>query len=43
MEDVSIDDIAIGVKAVDKDGNSSLVSPYLEPVLPAAITPAAAK
>ena len=43
MQDVSIDDMAIGVKAVDKDGNSSLVSPYMEPVLPTTITPAAAK
>src|SRR5262249_53697143 len=29
---VSIDDIVIGVKAVDRDGNQSLVSAYLEPV-----------
>jgi hypothetical protein len=43
MPDVSIDDVAIGVKAVDKDGNASLVSPYMEPVLPAMLTPAAAK
>ena len=43
MPDVSIDDIAIGVQAVDKDGNSSLVSPYMEPVSPAMITPAVAK
>jgi len=43
MPDVSIDDIAIGVKAVDKDGNASLVSPYMEPVLPAMITPTTAK
>jgi hypothetical protein len=43
MPDVSIDDIAIGVKAVDKDGNASLVSPYMEPVLPAGMTPATAK
>lgn len=26
---VSIDDVVIGVKAVDKDGNESLVSPYI--------------
>lgn len=32
MPDVSIDDIVIGVKAVDRDGNQSLVSAYLEPV-----------
>jgi hypothetical protein len=43
MPDVSIDDIAIGVKAVDKDGNASLVTPYMEPVLPAGTTPATAK
>jgi hypothetical protein len=43
MPDVSIDDIVIGVKAVDKDGNASLVSPYMEPVLPSLITPATAK
>jgi hypothetical protein len=43
MPDVSIDDIAIGVKAVDKDGNASLVSPYMEPVTPSLITPATAK
>jgi hypothetical protein len=43
MPDVSIDDIVIGVKAVDKDGNASLVAPYMEPVLPSLITPATAK
>jgi hypothetical protein len=43
MPDVSIDDIAIGVKAVDKEGNASLVTPYMEPVLPSRITPAEAK
>jgi len=43
MPNVSIDDIAIGVKAVDKAGNASLVSPYMEPVLPSRITPAEAK
>lgn len=43
MPDVSIDDIVIGVKAVDQDGNASLVSPYLEPVTPALITPATPK
>ena len=43
MPDVSIDDIAIGVKAVDKEGNASLVSPYTEPVLPSMITPTTAK
>jgi hypothetical protein len=43
MPDVSIDDVVIGVKAVDKDGNASLVSPYMEPVLPSMLTPATAK
>jgi Zn-dependent M28 family amino/carboxypeptidase len=43
MSDVSIDDVVIGVKAVDKDGNQSLVSPYMEPVLPSMLTPATAK
>ena len=43
MTDVSIDDVAIGVKAVDKDGNASLVSPYMEPVLPSMITPTTTK
>ncbi|HTC89590.1 MAG TPA: M28 family peptidase [Bryobacteraceae bacterium] len=28
----SIDDVVIGVKAVDRDGNESMVSSYLEPV-----------
>lgn len=27
--DVSIDDLVFGVKAIDKDGNESLVSPFL--------------
>ena len=43
MADVSIDDIVIGVKAVDKDGNQSVVSCYTEPVLPAQLTPAEKK
>ena len=43
MPDVSIDDIVIGVKAVDKDGNQSVVTPYMEPVTPAQLTPATAK
>jgi hypothetical protein len=43
MPDVSIDDIVIGVEAVDKDGNASLVSPYREPVLPSMITLTTAK
>ncbi len=33
LPDVSIDDIVLGVKAVDRDGNQSLVSAYLEPVI----------
>ena len=40
MTDVSIDDVAIGVKAVDRDGNQSAVSPYMEPVQPGSLTPA---
>lgn len=43
MPDVSIDDIVIGVKAVDRDGNASVVACYTEPVLPALITPAEKK
>ena len=31
MPDVSIDDLVFGVKAIDKDGNESLVSPYVQP------------
>lgn len=34
MRDVSIDDVVIGVKAVDVDGNQSLVSAYREVELP---------
>ncbi len=43
VPDVSIDDIVIGVKAVDRDGNQSIVSCYTEPVLPGQITPAEKK
>ncbi len=32
LPDVSLDDVVIGVKAVDRDGNQSLVSAYLEPL-----------
>ena len=32
IPDFSIDDVVLGVKAIDKDGNQSLVSAYLEPV-----------
>ena len=37
IPDLSIDDVVIGVKAIDKDGNQSLVSAY---DLPAANVPA---
>lgn len=30
LPDVSIDDLVFGVKAIDKDGNESLVSPYVQ-------------
>ena len=43
MPDVSIDDVVIGVKAVDKDGNESIVATYLEPVQPSMLTPSAEK
>ena len=43
MLDVSIDDVVIGVKAVDRDGNQSVVSTYMEPVQPALVTPATAR
>jgi hypothetical protein len=43
MKDVSIDDIVLGVRAVDREGNGSLVSPYMEPALPAQITLPVAK
>ena len=43
MSDVSIDDVAIGVKAVDQDGNQSVVSTYMEPATPATLTPATAR
>jgi hypothetical protein len=32
IEDLSIDDVVIGVKATDADGNESIVASYLEPV-----------
>jgi hypothetical protein len=31
LPDVSIDDVVLGVKALDKEGNESLVSPYVPP------------
>jgi hypothetical protein len=43
MPDLSIDDVVIGVKAVDREGNQSIVSCYTEPVLPSMITPAEKK
>jgi hypothetical protein len=33
----------IGVRAVDRDGNQSLVSCYAEPVVPSMLTPAQKK
>ena len=33
IEDFSIDDAIIGVKAIDRDGNESMVAAYLEPVI----------
>ncbi len=30
LNDVSIDDLVFGVKAIDKDGNESLVTPYVQ-------------
>ncbi|HLI86356.1 MAG TPA: M20/M25/M40 family metallo-hydrolase [Bryobacteraceae bacterium] len=42
IPDLSIDDIVIGVKAVDQDGNQSLVSVYQEPFNPRQIAPAGA-
>jgi len=30
LPDMSIDDVVFGVKAIDKDGNESLVSPYVQ-------------
>jgi hypothetical protein len=32
FNDVSIDDMIFGVKAIDRDGNESLVAPYVPPV-----------
>ena len=32
IEDLSIDDVVIGIKATDRDGNESMVAAYLEPV-----------
>ena len=42
IPDLSIDDVVIGVKAVDRDGNQSLVSAYLEPVIQTLTAPPAA-
>ena len=28
---MSIDDVVLGVKAIDKEGHESLVSPYVDP------------
>jgi len=43
IPDLSIDDVVIGVKAVDREGNQSVVSCYTEPVLPGLLTPAEKK
>ena len=43
MPDVSIDDVVIGVRAVDEEGNQSVVSCYTEPVVPSMLTPAEKK
>jgi len=45
LKDFSIDDVVIGIRAVDKDGNASLVSSYAlsGSTLPAVLKPAAAK
>jgi hypothetical protein len=32
IEDLSVDDTVIGVKAIDRDGNESMVATYLEPI-----------
>jgi hypothetical protein len=42
LPDVSIDDIVLGIRAVDNDGNQSLVAPYLEAVRKLLTEPAAA-
>ncbi len=34
LPDLSIDEVIFGVKAVDKEGNESLVTPYIQPVRP---------
>ena len=34
LKDVSIDEFRFGVKAIDSDGNESLVSPYVYPSRP---------
>lgn len=41
IPDLSIDDVVIGVKAIDKDGNQSLVAAYEvgQPFLPPAANP----
>lgn len=43
LPNVSIDDIEIGVKAVDRDGNQSVVSCYLEPTTQVGTPPAKKK
>jgi hypothetical protein len=42
IDDFSIDDVVIGVKATDRDGNESMVAAYLEPVTQRLTAPPAA-
>ncbi|HSC17135.1 MAG TPA: M28 family peptidase [Gammaproteobacteria bacterium] len=42
IENLSIDDVVIGVKATDRDGNESMVAAYLEPVAQRLTAPPAA-
>jgi hypothetical protein len=42
IDDFSIDDVVIGVKATDRDGNESMVAAYLEPVAQRLTAPPAA-
>ena len=42
IPNLSIDDVVLGVKAIDKDGNASLVSAYDQAPLTPPVRPAAA-
>jgi hypothetical protein len=42
LTDFSIDNVVLGVKAIDRDGNQSLVSAYLEPINQQTTAPPAA-